>query len=276
MNQSSDPIEFLCKEVYARFGLAYYLSECLHRGLCSLYVFYNYRDKADTTRARTEELQSIASKMTFGQILERTKEFQSDEINNELDEVLKIRNFLAHHFWFNRIHLMAKEAGLMEMIEELEGFASFFQDINARIKCLVQEKIKEYGIKEYIDDLFKKAKKGEMDEEQPLLEQRMPKKKEKVIRAWDVPLEGGSTIVLETDDGCLWQFCDAGLGWTFYEEVGTDWKINKKIKKYLPAFINPRPEIKVPWNFEFSLDKRAVLFVKKRMEDKIYRWGIRL
>lgn len=276
MNYNGDQIEFLCKEVYAHFGLAYYLSECLHRGLCNFYVYYSYTDKADVTRARTEELLSISYKSTFGQILEKTKEFHSAEILKKLDEALKIRNFLAHHFWFHRIHLMAKESGLRQMIEELEGFESFFQEIHTKIKHLIKEKIKKFGIEDFIDDLFKKALQGKMDEEQPLLEQRMPRKIEKVIRAWDVPIESGTTIVLETGDGCLWQFCDVGLGWTFYEKPGTDWKINERIQKYLPAVINPRPKIKFPWNYEFLLNKKAALFVKKGINDKIYRWGIRL
>ncbi len=275
MNKNDDLIEFLCKEVYAHFGLTYYFSECLHRGLCNYYALYSFRDKTVVTRARTEELLSISFKSTFGQVLEKTKKFHSPEISKRLDVALEIRNFLAHHFWFDRIHLMAKEPGLRQMIEELQGYESFFQEINRNIEWLVKEKIKEFGIEEFIDDLFNKALKGEVGEEEPLIQQRFPKKKENVIQAWNLPIEGGTTTVLETDDGCLWQFCDVGLGWTFHKKPVKEWKIDTRIQKYLPATINPRPEIKDPWNYEFKLNKGAILFVKKRSTDKIYRWGIR-
>lgn len=275
MNKNDDAIEFLCKEAYAHFGLAYYLSEVLHRGLCNLYVLYSYRDKADITRPRTEELLSISFKLTFGKIIEKTKAFLESELSSKLDKALEYRNFLAHYFWFERVHFMQKEAGLIQLIEELRGYENFFEEIDREIEKLVKEKIKEYGIEDFVDDLFSKALAGEMDEFKPLIQQRSPKKKERVIRAWEVPMKGGTTILLETDDDCLWQFCDVGLGWTFHKRPKKDWKINEKIQKYLPAIINPRPEIKIPWNYELTLKKGVILFIKKGINDKIYRWGIR-
>jgi hypothetical protein len=40
------------KEVYARFGLAYYLAEALHRGLCNLYTASRMPPSGQVARAR--------------------------------------------------------------------------------------------------------------------------------------------------------------------------------------------------------------------------------
>ena len=43
----TEPNEILIKEVYARFGLAYYESEYLSRGLCIYYAFTIFGDSSD-------------------------------------------------------------------------------------------------------------------------------------------------------------------------------------------------------------------------------------
>ncbi len=46
MEASSDE----AKELYARFGLAYYYAEVLHRGLCILYAFSRMPERGGMTR----------------------------------------------------------------------------------------------------------------------------------------------------------------------------------------------------------------------------------
>ena len=45
-------VDLSVKEVYAHFGLAYYESEVLHRGLCTLYVFSGFSSRDDITGPR--------------------------------------------------------------------------------------------------------------------------------------------------------------------------------------------------------------------------------
>jgi hypothetical protein len=42
MDPSDDPADDLVREMYARFGLAYYYSEVLHRGLCNIYAMIDF------------------------------------------------------------------------------------------------------------------------------------------------------------------------------------------------------------------------------------------
>lgn len=51
----SEPTSEEVKELYARFGLAYYLAEVLHRGLCNLYCLSQLPEVGPVTRPRVEE-----------------------------------------------------------------------------------------------------------------------------------------------------------------------------------------------------------------------------
>ena len=60
----------LTKEVYARFGLAYYLSECLHSQLCITYVSLGFRGPKDAIRPRVEQKMKWASRQMMGPLVE--------------------------------------------------------------------------------------------------------------------------------------------------------------------------------------------------------------
>src|SRR5688500_2282894 len=105
---------------------------------------------------------------------------------------------------------------------------------------------------------------------------RKHQKIEEVVNAWSVPLnkDGSTTLVFETTDSCLWQLCDVGLGWTRFSRIDSDWIVNEKIQKFLPAKINPRPKNSKPWNYEFDFGKGVFMWVKKNDTDKSFKWGI--
>ena len=111
---------------------------------------------------------------------------------------------------------------------------------------------------------------------EPLLQKRKLRKQERIVRVWQFNLaDTGKPLVFESDDGQLWQLCDVGLGWTYYNEVGSNWQENEIIAQYLPAAINPRPEGSKPWHYEFKLGKGAILWVQPGERDRSFEWGIR-
>lgn len=275
MNLPFDTDEELIKEVYARFGLTYYISECLYRGLCNFYVLGTFESKADITRPRIEEKLHHAFGISLGQLIPELVEIVHPDIYKDIERSVEDRNFLAHHFWFMRIHLMSSNPGLIKMIQELSALEDKFSSLNRKIETLTHQLINKYGIEDTIQEEFQKALAGKMEEWEPLKEQRRLKKKEKIIDVWDLPLQGGNNLIFQSEDGVLWQLCDVGLGWTKYEKLGSNWKTNKVIKKYLPANINPRPKTKKAWNYEFMLAKKTVLWVKKSEQEKVFKWGVR-
>lgn len=271
-----DVLEELTKEVYAQFGLAYYHSEVLHRGLCCIYALQTFQKSEDITRPRIEEKLARAFSLTLGQVIEETKKLLPSELHDRLEAALEKRNYLAHHLWFERIHLMSDEQGLLELCQELLELGDLFSKLDHDITEYFKPKREAFGITdELIEQQMNNLLAGKLEE--PLISQRPPKKQERIVRVWEAKVADNQfTQIFEGDDGCLWQFCDVGLGWTRFKKPAPEWKVNEVIQKYLPANVNPRPPISVPWNFEFSLSKGATLWVKRGKKERGYTWGIKV
>lgn len=264
----------LAKEVLAQFGRAYCQSEVLHRGLCIVYALATF-DKAESiTGPRVEEKLAFSFALTLGQVIEKSKGIFPKDIEQRLDFALAKRNYIAHHFWFERNYLMFDEKGLLELRQELIEITDLFENLDNTITEFLKPIRQSFGMSdEVMQQSYKKLLAGEQDE--PFISQRPPKKQERITKVWDVKVTDNLiTQIFETDDGYLWQFCDVGLGWSRFEKPAADWVINENIQKYLPANINPRPSA-TSWNYEFNLTKGAVLWVKPGKREKSYTWGIR-
>jgi hypothetical protein len=221
-----------------------------------------------------EEKLAYAYSLTLGQLKENLKnELPVDSIS-KLAIALEKRNFLAHHFWFERAHLMFSIEGLEKMIAELESMEKLFSSLNEELSEFASPKYRKVGLtEEIVQHYLARGKSGE--ELDPLPKKRRPRKKENLVRAWELKLpNGGKPLIFESEDGCLWQLCDVGLGWTYYEKDAGEWRIVDKIQKYLPAMVNPRPKDCEPWNYQFSLSKGATFWVKLGKEPEIFKWSI--
>ena len=275
MDSHKRPPENLIKETYAHFGLAYYLSECVHRELCHIHAFASFESHHHITRPRMEEKLAYAYSLTLGQLKEQLKKELPHNSFPKLEMALERRNFLAHHFWFERAHLMFSIESLEKMIAELESMESLFSSLNEELSQFASPKYKKLGLtEEIVQHHLEAAKSGEQLD--PLPNKRRPQKEEKLVCVWEVTLPNGEKpLIFETEDGCLWQLCDIGLGWTYYEKSRHNWKIVDDIQKYLPATINPRPRGCQPWNYEFNLSKGATFGVRLSNKEKTFRWGIK-
>ncbi len=264
------------REVFTQFGVAYCCSETLHRGLCIISALVTFEKIEDVTRPRVEEKLTRAFSLTLGQIVKGTKGLFPSDLQQQLEVALNRRNYLAHRFWFERNHLMFSEQGLVELLQELIEITKLFSDLDEATTEYFMPKFRALGL---TDDLLQgcltRIIAGQPSE--PLTSQRQPKRHERVVRAWDVQV-GDNLIaqVFETEDGCLWQFCDVGFVWSCLKKPAHNWTINETLQKYLPATINPRPVITVPWNYEFKLAKGAVLWVMPGRREKSYKWGVRV
>jgi hypothetical protein len=268
-------VDELIKEVYAQFGLAYYESECLHRELCMILAFNSSQNKLNITRPRIEEKLVDAFSLTLGQVKDSLKNILPNELYLKLEDAVKRRNFLAHHFWFDRIHLMLSIKGLRQMLEELSILTESFSKLDELVSNYSKSKLHQFGLtEEMLQKSLNEIISGKPPE--PLLRKRKLKKEERLIRVWECKLPNGtSPLIFETQDNCLWQLCDVGLGWTYFDRIDTHWKENKTIQPYLPANINPRPKDCHPWEYEFRLSKSAILWVKPGSQERSFKWGIR-
>jgi hypothetical protein len=266
--------EKLTKEVYAYFGRAYFFSECLYRELCNGWVLSQLNAMQGATWPRIDELFSRAYKLTFGLVLDQLADQLPRDLVDKLKQCLDRRNYLAHHFWFDRVNQMATDDGLASLRDELEEMADQFAAVDEELTAFFEPVGRSVGVTpELVAQTLVELLAGE---DAPLLDRRMPKKQETVVGVWDVPVKtGGLTLIFQTDDGEFWQLCDVGLGWCTHEAVASDWRENVLLKEYLPMVLNPRPRDARPWDYALLLRGGAALWVKKVDPQGPYQWGIR-
>jgi hypothetical protein len=250
--------------VYAQFGLAYYLSEVLHRGLCNLYLLVHLPEDGRITRPRVEEHFSAAEGTTLGQLILKLQEFVSEPLFSQLQHAAKRRNFIAHHFWFECIHLLGSRRGVVTLLEDLDKDAQLFCEMDEEIQRLSEPLKPKLGLPEEIfDQALAEVLAGQPLE--PITKQRKLKKEETVVRAFralEEPISQCFAWVFETADGVLWQLCDIGLGWSCYREPSPSWIPDETLTQYLPATINPRPVTNAPWYFDLQFGIEATLSVR--------------
>jgi hypothetical protein len=272
-----EPNEELIKEVYARFGLAYYHSECLHRELGNTYSILTFRESSHLTTLRAEEKMAYAYSLTLGKLVDELKDLLPDNLFKRLDFAVEKRNFLAHHFWYERIYKIHTQDGALSLVGELTELTNLFNDLDEEVQTYFSDRWEEFGITPDLlqNILDKMTASGEPVPALP--DNRKLQKIEEIVTVWNAPTnETASTLVFQTVDGCLWQLCDVGLGWTRFTQVDSNWKVNEKLQDFLPAKINPRPKNSQPWNYEFDFGNGIFMWVKKNDVKKSFKWGIKI
>jgi hypothetical protein len=270
------PDSELMREMYAEFGVTYSCSEDLCRGLATFYGLMSIKNVDDMTRPRIEEKLVEAYSLTLGQVIDRVKPLVPPDLQTRLGEALEKRNYIAHHFWYDRVYQMFSQEGLIDIINELRKYRQLFSELDGEIWGLFTQRRLELGLTDdVLETYMQRGIVGEIEDDFPF-RSPLTKKAIRVVRAYNVFLENGTIAqVFETDDGRFLQFCDVGLGWSNFTKVEANWKVNERLQQYLPATVSPRPEILSPWNYEFPLPKRAVLWVRREKTENHFKWGIR-
>jgi hypothetical protein len=271
---SERPTSDLAKDVFAHFGAAYYFAEVLHRGLCNLFVWTRVVPAGTMNRYRVEEHLAKAFSTTLGQLLGEIKTCFSEDELGTLGAAVSKRNYVAHHFWYERVYLMATAEGCRTLIAELEAAEEMFRAADRLVDQVAAPYQAKMGLSsEILEKALQEARSGEPME--PLRSQRKLKKKEVVVRAYEVPSERkGAAIFLETDDGAIWQLCDVGLGWSASDRADPTWQSCPPISEFLPATIDPRPAQRGPWNYELELNG-ATLVVRPGKPGGPYSFSVR-
>lgn len=276
------PDDDLIREMYARFGLAYYHSECLHRGLCFVFAMTGLPPKDLITRPCMEERLAQAFSLTLGDVAARLEGALPAQLGSEIRAAVATRNFLAHHFWFERAHLMFSANNVHQLISELDGYAEMFDRLDTRVDKWSEPTRQGLGLTDQVFQAsLERTLAGEADE--PLLDKQAVRELEKklnrrqrLIRVWEFSLEDRRRpLIFELGDGSLWQLSDVGLSLTRFQEIGPGWTEHPAIKPHLPAEILPRPEHVASWDYEFTLSNGAVLWVKPGRQKATFSWGVR-
>lgn len=200
----------LIREVYARFGLAYYQSECLHRELCMILAWSGLPSRDLTTRPRVEERLAHACSLTLGDVAAKLEGVLPAELSGELREAVDKRNFLAHRFWFESAHLMFSVEDAHQLIAELDEYAELFDRLDTRVSEWSEPKRRELGLtEEVVQASLRRILAGESDEPLPdrqtvrELEKKLSRRR-RLIRVGEFTSgDGRKPLIFELADGSL-------------------------------------------------------------------------
>lgn len=145
------------KEVYAHFGLAIYLAQCLEQSIYIHLMFFDFFPR-NISRIRTQDLwqQEIESyeaqelSKTMGQLIQRLKDAGqlTDDIASALASALKQRNRLAHHYFSEKSITFMTESGRNIMIAELQSIQEQFRAVAEMLDTITMPVAERYGFTE--------------------------------------------------------------------------------------------------------------------------------
>lgn len=160
-----------CKDVYAHFGAAMYLAQCVEQSITQLLIFFDFFPKQAPNWESQEKweleygnYESILSKKTMGRLIGSLKKLDNfkhldDDLENLLATALDRRNWLAHAYFVDRGHHFINEAGRHEMVAELEQAQELFRSVENVLNPITYELTEKYGLTEaIIEEITEKVK----------------------------------------------------------------------------------------------------------------------
>lgn len=138
------------REVMARFGLALYYGQCVERQIAlMLATMYNETLSYSEPESEDEVFDREFIK-TLGKLVNDLGGIVSlpGALEGRLVHAVKKRNWLAHHYFWERIAQASSHNGREEMISELQEVADFFADLDDELSQVYQTWLDNLGITE--------------------------------------------------------------------------------------------------------------------------------
>jgi len=203
--------------------------------------------------------------MTLGDVAQAATPFLPDEVRESVRVLVTGRNYLAHGFWYERIHETQSTAGRQALIQFLKDTAESFRLVSHQLDDCMDRRMKELGVPpDSLDEAFQQT----LREAPPKSVKRRLLRVEERVRltdAWLVPSaeSRGKALVLRDADGSFWQLGETGLGWSFRDSPADNWRVYKGLQTMLPAEIVARPRGTKPWNYQLHISTGGLLCVTR-------------
>jgi hypothetical protein len=135
-----------CKDIYAQVGLAVYWVQCLETTLTNILLFNGrIRGTAPTEQDLDDLEASLQKQKTLGGLIKQVQtEAKLPETAEALiNEALRKRNFLIHHFFRERAYEWVTAAGRARMRAELQETQAILRtaDQTATLLCMALAKL---------------------------------------------------------------------------------------------------------------------------------------
>jgi hypothetical protein len=83
-----------------------------------------------------------------------------DHVGDLLIRAVRMRNFLAHHYFRARAAAFGPDDGKSKMIGELQHAAEFFEEADGKVRPLVMEIMHTTGFDKHLPDALERAKRS--------------------------------------------------------------------------------------------------------------------
>lgn len=157
MTEPLDPESEQIREVYAHYGLAMYLAQCLEQAIYVALLFFDHFPKAVKSYTTAEEWTREADRFeekelgqTMGKLIRRLSEAGVPVVglDSELQEVLRRRNWLAHGYFSDRSVQLTVVDGREKMVAELKVLQLLFRSCSEQIDAVSMPVARKYGFTE--------------------------------------------------------------------------------------------------------------------------------
>ena len=120
------------KEVFARYGLAMYHAQCLERQLAFILMSKHIPDPTKSSEMAIDTIFERLFSLTLGQLVSEIASLTelSEDEKEHLCKALAKRNWLTHHYFWERSVDLLTESGRDLMIEELQEAAYQFETLD--------------------------------------------------------------------------------------------------------------------------------------------------
>lgn len=136
------------KDVFAYFGLAVYYSQALEQQLANLLMLMKLSQGKIPSEEDFTELYQRKLSSSLGQLVQEIKHYFpfSEQENIQLNEVWKLRNYIVHDYFKERIHETFSPAGRSRMIRELTSFKDQAQALERKLQGYSRELYRTLGL----------------------------------------------------------------------------------------------------------------------------------
>lgn len=148
------------RDVYAHYGLAMYLAQCLEQSMFLHLTFFDFFPRnvpafqsPEHWREQFDRYEADELGKTMGRLIQKLKDAgqPTEEIKTVLGAALKERNRLAHRYFAEQAVAFVSESGRDAMIRELQSNQELFQTAAQMIDALTVPVARRYGFTEEME-----------------------------------------------------------------------------------------------------------------------------
>ncbi len=148
MIENIDNESWIIREIYAKYGLAMYFAQCIETSIVNLMVALKLKDRYKINRSEIDIFFQKKYQKTLGNLLKSLKTVMKlpKNLENNLIELLDLRNYLAHHYFRDKAIIFDDKEKRKNMLLELKNFILKLKKGDIKIQSIVENISKEYGI----------------------------------------------------------------------------------------------------------------------------------